>query len=102
MQGSGFAKESDRRGTHTLKQLSRFFNKILLCVALLGVVGLFCFMRQSGWRVWPAALLAPSLLATAPLVYWQGDRIILLPLLFLLPFAGLGISRLFLKPTTSP
>jgi len=62
----------------------------MLVPALLGAL---VFFARFPVRAWPAALIGPSLFLTAPLVYWQGDRIVFIGLLLMLPFAGLGLAR---------
>lgn len=57
------------------------------------VGGLILGFRTLPIHAWPALLVGPSLFVTAPLVYWQGDRVIFIGVLLLLPFAGLGIRR---------
>ncbi|MCB1339204.1 MAG: hypothetical protein KDK10_17710 [Maritimibacter sp.] len=95
---TGFAPRSHAsmrpEAAELFRRASAALNRVFLATGLLGLIGSLVFVARTGWRHWPAALVAPALLATAPLVYWQGDRIVTLPLLVLLPFAGLALARL--------
>ena len=95
---TGFAlwdnHSAEPQRARNLTRLSIWFNKIFLATSVLGLAGCAVYVHRTAWRNWPAALIAPSILVTAPLVYWQGDRIVFLPFLFLLPFAGLFIRAI--------
>ncbi|MEE9427141.1 MAG: hypothetical protein V3V25_03235 [Paracoccaceae bacterium] len=78
-----------------LKTVSGVLNKIFAALIFPAIFGLAVYFRKSRFRSWPAGFIGPSIVVTAPLVYWQGDRVVFIGLLLLLPFAGLGIDRLF-------
>ncbi len=67
---------------------SGVLNAALLGLATFGAIGALVFLLRRPVAQWPAVLIAPSILATAPLVYWQGDRVVFFALLWALPFAG--------------
>ncbi len=86
---SGYPKSNaaaDPENAKILLGASRTLNTLLLLPALAGAIGSIAFLFKNSWRLWPAVLIAPCLIATAPLVYWQGDRVVFIALLFLLPF----------------
>jgi hypothetical protein len=98
-EGSGFAWR-DNKGARpdaqiVLNRASRTLNTVLLSLLAPGFLGIFVFFRRFSARVWPAALIGPSIFLTAPLVYFQGDRIVFIGFLIMLPFAGLGFSWLW-------
>ena len=55
-------------------------------------IGVAVLVGRWPLQVWPAALMGLSIFAAAPLVYWQGDRIVFIGFLLLLPIAGLGFG----------
>ena len=78
-----------------LKKHSEIFNLALIPFWVIGVLGLAFFVKSRRPFAWAIVVVAPLAIATAPLVYWQGDRVVFVPLLLLLPFAGLALSKLF-------
>ncbi|MEM9710534.1 MAG: hypothetical protein AAF871_17330 [Pseudomonadota bacterium] len=91
-EGSGFAQRDNgpaREGPRDiLNGASRGLNAVLVVAALAGLVGIFAQMVRLGFRTWPILITPVLILGTAPVTYFQGDRVIFLALLFLLPFAG--------------
>jgi len=96
-EGSGYTQRGNplakERSLEILRTVSKSLNLLLLSIWVLGLFGTIAFFRRFPVRSWPAALIGPSLIASAPLVYWQGDRIIFVSLLLMLPFAGLLMSK---------
>lgn len=77
-----------------IRQASQIVNAMLACLAIAGGVGcVLHLLRAPG--TWPAAVMAPLWLASAPLVYWQGDRVVFGATLCLLPFVGLTARALW-------
>ena len=79
----------------TLSRLSLRLNTVFLLLLPPGLAGAGLWLARSPARRWPAALLPLSIFASAPLVYFQGDRIVFIGFLTLLPFAALAMGRLF-------
>lgn len=75
-----------------LREASSWLNTALVALLIPAIFGVVYYVRKWSNRSWPAALIGPSILATAPLVYYQGDRIVFGGLLLMLPFAGLGLQ----------
>lgn len=96
-QNSGFVQRDNKVATETrrddLRDLSIYLNQIIVWFLLPGGLGVATYMIRNSIRVWPAALIGPSLILSAPLVYHQGDRGVFIGLLLILPFAGLGMSE---------
>ena len=76
-----------------LAAASGYLNKIFVLMLVPALLGALVFFTRFPVRAWPAALIGPSIFLTAPLVYWQGDRIVFIGLLLMLPFAGLGLTK---------
>ncbi len=97
-EGSGFSRRDNdgaRPGPQqALFAISRKLNLLFLAMLLPAAAGLGLFLRAAPPERWPAAALAPLLFASAPLVYYQADRIVFIGFLTLLPFAGLALRRL--------
>ena len=77
-----------------LKRWSRLLNiglSVLLPFALTGIV---FYLRSVPYFRWPAAVVGPGILLLAPLVYWQGDRVVFVGVLLMLPFASLALAKI--------
>jgi hypothetical protein len=74
-----------------LRTVSLYLNRLLLLAIPLAVLGAVVFVRELPIRAWPALLIGPSLIATAPLIYWTRDRVVFCGILLTLPIAGMGV-----------
>ena len=82
-----FAQVDARNG---LKAISGVMSYVFAALLIPAVLGIAVLLRHWPFQVWPAAFAGLSIFAAAPLVYWQGDRIVFM----LLPFASLGFRCL--------
>ncbi len=106
LESSGYTNRdsgvADQAARERLKSVSDILNKFFVLLIIPAVFGLFAFIRVYPISAWPAGLLAPSIIVTAPLVYWQGDRIVFIGLLLLLPFAGFAFRHVFTRNMAGP
>ena len=77
-----------------IRTWSLWVNVGLALLIPFAVVGIVEYLRSVPYFRWPAAFMGPSILLLAPLVYWQGDRIVFIGLFLLMPFASLAIRRI--------
>lgn len=95
--GSGYLAKSNEVASPRFKNafaaLSHYLNYILTLLMLPAIIGSFYFFRHRSISEMLAPLVGLSLIATAPLVYWQGDRVIFIGVILLLPFVGEGVKR---------
>jgi hypothetical protein len=98
VQPSGYLQKSngiaDGVWREPLSQFSLWLNTVLLMAMIPTVAGVIGFLRAAPARRWVAPLIGLSIFSGAPLTYYQGDRIIFIAVLLMLPFAGLGIRLL--------
>lgn len=96
-EGSGFAANDnavavpERR--EIIETISFWLNAAIFVLLVPALVGAGRFVLSASPWSWPAALVGPSLIALAPLVYWRGDRIIFEGVLLMLPFVSLALVR---------
>ncbi len=88
---TGYVEKKDHP---LMSKLSEVLNLVFVGGMLLAIYGVIANLKSM--KKWDFALLTPPVLniVAAPLVYWQGDRIIYPALIMLLPFAGLGLRTL--------
>ncbi len=77
-----------------LRRWSLWVNAALIFTLPLGVLGLLNYVRSVPYFRWPVAMVGPSIICLAPLVYWQGDRVVFIGVLLVLPFASRFLSLL--------
>jgi hypothetical protein len=75
-----------------LRTASLYLNLLFICAIPLAVLGAVVFVRNFPVRAWPAVLIGPSLIGTAPMIYWTRDRVVFCGLLLILPFVGIGVK----------
>lgn len=78
-----------------VRGFSGWVNFLMLPVWFLGILGCLAAFKLRSLFITSAALAGPLCIAFAPLVYWQGDRVVFFALLTLLPFAALALHRIF-------
>lgn len=76
------------------KHWSLWLNIGLSFLLPFSLTGIVLYLRSVPVFRWPAAVTGAGILVLAPLVYWQGDRVVFVGVVLLLPFASLAIARI--------
>lgn len=78
-----------------LEKFSGRANWVFVVLLIPAAAGGLVFLRRVPVSAYPATFIGPSLFVTAPLVYFQGDRIVFLAYLLALPFVGYFLKQVW-------
>ena len=95
-EGSGFVQNdnaaANERRRLLLRTTSQWISLLFTGLWVISLFGSLAFIRAGKFHRWAAIIPGPMIIASAPLVYWQGDRVIFVGIMLGLPFAGLAVS----------
>ncbi len=93
---------ADPDWNRTFRSFSKSLNLCLIPIWFVGLLGAFAVAWRFTSDIRLAVAMPVLVLGSAPLVYWQGDRVVFFALIMLLPYLSYALDGIFSRNASSP